>query len=43
MLLSDDMVRIFMNKYAEQAHKQNTDVPKKVHPHIFRHSRVMLV
>ena len=39
--LSDDTIRIFMNKYAEQAHKQNPNVPEKIHPHIFRHSRAM--
>lgn len=43
MLLSDDMGRIFMNKYAEQAHKQNADVPQKVYPHLYHHSRAMLV
>lgn len=39
--ISDDMIRIFMNEYAREAHKVNPEVPEKIHPHLFRHSRAM--
>lgn len=39
--ISDDAVRLFMNKYAEVAHTICSEVPEKIHPHIFRHSRAM--
>lgn len=39
--ISDDMIRVFINQYAAQAHQQNPDVPEKIHPHIFRHSRAI--
>jgi site-specific recombinase XerD len=39
--LSDDMVRVFMNKYAQAAHNTCAEVPEKIHPHLFRHSRAM--
>ncbi|MBR2186419.1 MAG: tyrosine-type recombinase/integrase [Lachnospiraceae bacterium] len=39
--ISDDMIRVFMNRYAGQAHLLNPDVPEKIHPHLFRHSRAM--
>ena len=39
--ISDDMVRVFMDQYAQQAHKVCAEVPEKIHPHLLRHSRAM--
>ena len=39
--LSDDAVRLFLNKYAEAAHAHCSEVPLRIHPHLFRHSRAM--
>lgn len=39
--ISDDAVRRFLNKYAKAAHVVCSEVPEKIHPHIFRHSRAM--
>lgn len=39
--ISDDTVRAFMNGYAKTAHVAFPEVPEKIHPHIFRHSRAM--
>lgn len=39
--ISDDAVRRFLNKYAKAAHAVCNEVPEKIHPHIFRHSRAM--
>lgn len=39
--MSDDNVRRFLNDYAKQAHKTCLEVPEKIHPHLFRHSRAM--
>lgn len=39
--LSDDIIRVFMNQYAKTAHLQCPEVPERIYPHIFRHSRAM--
>lgn len=39
--ISDDAVRAFMNAYAKTAHMVCPEVPEKIHPHIWRHSRAM--
>lgn len=39
--MSDDNVARFLKKYAEAAHMKCSDVPGKVTPHMFRHSRAM--
>ena len=39
--ISDDTIRVFMNKYAKTAHQLCPDVPEKIYPHIWRHSRAM--
>lgn len=39
--ISDDTIRVFLNRYAKAAHQQCPEVPEKIHPHIFRHSRAM--
>lgn len=39
--MCDDTVRLFMNQYAAKAHQACGDVPEKVHPHLWRHTRAM--
>lgn len=39
--LSDRRMRYMLKDYAEKAREQCLDVPKNVHPHMFRHSRAM--
>ena len=39
--ISDDTIRVFMNEYAKTAHTLCPEVPEKIHPHIWRHSRAM--
>ena len=39
--MSDDNVARFLRLYAALAHKQNSHVPEKLHPHMVRHSRAM--
>lgn len=39
--MSDDNVRRFLNSYACKAHQSCSEVPEKIHPHMFRHSRAM--
>lgn len=39
--ISDDTIRIFMDRYAKAAHALCPDVPEKIHPHLLRHSRAM--
>lgn len=39
--MSDDNVARFLKKYAEAAHMKCSDVPGKVTPHMFRHSRAL--
>jgi len=39
--MSDDAVRRFLNKYAKAAHDHCSEVPDRIHPHLFRHSRAM--
>ena len=39
--MSDDNVRRFLNDYARQAHKTCLEIPERIHPHLFRHSRAM--
>lgn len=36
--MSPDNVSVFIKKYAEQARVFCTEVPEKVHAHLFRHS-----
>ena len=37
----DDTVRLMMQKYADSARAKCTDIPKRVHPHLWRHTRAM--
>lgn len=39
--MSDDNIRKFLNQYADSARKICSEVPEKIHPHLFRHSRAM--
>jgi len=39
--MSADTVALFMKKYAMQAHETLPDFPKKLHPHMLRHTRAM--
>jgi len=39
--MCDDTVRLFMNQYAAKAREFRKDVPEKVHPHLWRHTRAM--
>lgn len=39
--ISDDTIRVFLNRYAKAAHQQCPEVPEKIHPHMLRHSRAM--
>jgi site-specific recombinase XerD len=39
--MAEDNARSLISKYGELARKSCTDVPEKVHPHLFRHSRAM--
>jgi len=39
--MSPDNVSVFIKKYAEQARVSCSEVPKRVHAHLFRHSRAM--
>ncbi|WP_164917257.1 site-specific integrase [Clostridium sp. JN-9] len=39
--MSPDAVAKFMKKYGKAAREQNSNVPKDLHPHMFRHSRAM--
>lgn len=39
--LSDRRVRYILKEYAERARQNCIEIPKNVHPHMFRHSRAM--
>ncbi len=39
--LCDDTIRIRMNHYAATARTKCSDVPERVHPHLWRHTRAM--
>lgn len=39
--ICDDTIRVRMNKYASIAKKDCPEVPEKVHPHLWRHTRAM--
>lgn len=39
--MSDDNVRKFMKQYSHIAHEICNEVPEKIHPHLWRHSRAM--
>lgn len=39
--ICDDTIRVRMNIYAEMARKECNEVPERVHPHLWRHSRAM--
>ncbi len=39
--ICDDTIRVRMNIYAEMARKECKEVPDRVHPHLWRHSRAM--
>lgn len=41
MKMSDDNVAKFLRKYAKQARDKCSNVPERVHPHMFRRSRAM--
>lgn len=37
----DDTVRLMMQKYADSARAKCPDIPERVHPHLWRHTRAM--
>lgn len=39
--ICDDTIRVRLNKYASMARAECPDVPEKVHPHLWRHTRAM--
>lgn len=39
--MCDDTIRCRLNHYAKIAHEICDEVPEKIHPHLFRHSRAM--
>lgn len=39
--MSDDNVRIFLQKYGDAARRICPEVPENIHPHLWRHSRAM--
>lgn len=39
--MNDETVRVRMQKYADSARKKCPEVPQKVHPHLWRHTRAM--
>ena len=39
--MSDDNARRFIQEYADQARLKCSDIPPKVYPHLFRHTRAM--
>lgn len=39
--ISKDTIEVFMNQYAKKAHATCNEVPEKIHPHMWRHSRAM--
>lgn len=39
--ICDDTIRVRLNKYAAIARTECPDVPEKVHPHLWRHTRAM--
>jgi site-specific recombinase XerD len=39
--LSASCIRLFISQYADAARKVCEEIPSKVHPHLFRHSRAM--
>ena len=39
--MSDDNVNCFLKGYAKSAHQTCSEVPLKMHAHLFRHTRAM--
>ena len=39
--MNDETVRVRLQKYADAARKKCSEVPQKVHPHLWRHTRAM--
>lgn len=39
--MSDETVRVILQKYADSARKKCPEIPQKVHPHLWRHTRAM--
>ena len=39
--ISDDAIRVFVQKYGDMARVKVSTIPEKVHPHMLRHSRAM--
>ena len=39
--MNDETVRVRLQKYANSAREKCPDVPEKVHPHLWRHTRAM--
>ena len=39
--MCDDTARLRIQKYAELARENCPDVPERVHPHLWRHTRAM--
>ena len=39
--LSDRRIRYMLQEHAQKARQECPDIPEKVHPHLFRHSRAM--
>ena len=40
-MLSTDAVAAMLKKYGDQARQECAEVPKRVHPHLIRHTRAM--
>jgi len=39
--LSTDAVAVMLKHYAEKAREKCSEIPERVHPHLFRHTRAM--
>ena len=39
--ISDDTIRVILNKYADMARQHSSTIPERVYPHLLRHSRAM--
>lgn len=39
--MNDETVRVRLQKYADSARKRCPEIPQKVHPHLWRHTRAM--
>ena len=39
--MNDETVRVRLQKYADSAREKCPEIPQKVHPHLWRHTRAM--